>query len=346
MHWAIVQLKRDGWASLVVQCISSTRRFPTGSVPAVFLGDPEESHGEPDGCCGNTKACFAQTQTFLRSLEGAIPVVLLGFAALGLVQMLVQNGVAAIEILFLSRLGTDALAGISAVSPLATLFIGITTVGMGGAVSSAVAQSLGAGKSSEADALAVHAIMLALIFDAISAVMLSGFGPQIYGALGAKGESLKEALSYSNIVFGGSVSLWLLGSLSGIVRGMGDMKSAARIAVFRAVAALPLFLILIFGWGPILRFGIVGAAIAMLTYYTFGIIGMVVHLQSARSPVHLTLSDLRLQWRLFYRILTVASLSSGQILLTRVALIAIMAFAGRFGIEALAGYGSRLASNF
>jgi Na+-driven multidrug efflux pump len=78
--------------------------------------------------------------------------------------MLVQNGVAAIEILFLSRLGTDALAGISAVSPLATLFIGITTVGMGGAVSSAVAQSLGAGKSSEADAFAGHAIMLALIF--------------------------------------------------------------------------------------------------------------------------------------------------------------------------------------
>jgi Na+-driven multidrug efflux pump len=101
-------------------------------------------------------------------------------------------------------------------------------------------------------------------------------------------EFLKQALSYSNIVFGGSVSLWFLGSLTGIVRGMGDMKSAPRIAVFRAVAALPLFLILIFGWGPILRFGIVGAAIAMLTYYTFGIIGMVVHLQSARSPVHFT----------------------------------------------------------
>ena len=274
-----------------------------------------------------------------RSLEGSIPVVLLGFAAPSLVQMLVQNGVAAIEILFLSRLGTDALAGISAVSPLATLFIGITTVGMGGAVSSAVAQSLGAGRSSEADALAVHAILLSLIFGAISAAILIGLGPQIYGALGAKGESLKEALSYSNIVFGGSVSLWLLGSLTGIVRGMGDMKSAAWITVFRAVAALPLFLILIFGWGPIPRFGIIGAAIAMLTYYTFGVIGMVAHLQSARSTVHLTLSGLRPQRHLFYRILKVASLSSVQILVTSIALIAITAFVARFGVEALAGYG-------
>jgi Na+-driven multidrug efflux pump len=100
--------------------------------------------------------------------------------------MLVQNRIAAIEILSISRLGTDALAGIGAVSPLATLFIGITTVGMGGAVSSAVAQSLGAGKSSEADALAVHAIMLALVFGAISGAMLIGLGPQIYGALGQR----------------------------------------------------------------------------------------------------------------------------------------------------------------
>ena len=53
-----------------------------------------------------------------RSLEGSIPAVLLGFAVPSLVQMLVQNAVAVIEILFLSRLGTDALAGISAVSPL------------------------------------------------------------------------------------------------------------------------------------------------------------------------------------------------------------------------------------
>jgi len=274
-----------------------------------------------------------------RSLEGSIPAVLLGFAVPSLIQMLVQNAVAVIEILFLSRLGTDALAGISAVSPLATLLIGITTVGMGGAVSSAVAQSLGAGKSSEADALAVHAILLSLIFGAASAAILIGLGPQIYGALGGKGESLQEALAYSNIVFGGSVSLWLLGSLTGIVRGMGDMKSAAWITVFRAVAALPLFLILIFGWGPIPRFGIIGAAIAMLTYYTFGVIGMVAHLQSARSTVHLTLSGLRPQRHLFYRILKVASLSSVQILVTSIALIAITAFVARFGVEALAGYG-------
>jgi Na+-driven multidrug efflux pump len=109
------------------------------------------------------------------------------------------------------------------VSPLATLFVGTTTVAMGGAVASAIAQSLGAGKSSEAEALAMHAVLLALILGVVSAAILIAFGPQIYSALGTRDESLREALSYSNVVFGGSVILWLLGSLTGILRGMGDM---------------------------------------------------------------------------------------------------------------------------
>jgi len=186
-----------------------------------------------------------------RSLQGSIPLVLLSFATPTLVQILVQSAIAVVEIFLLSRLGTDVLAGISAVFPIVTLFVAITTVGMGGAISSAVARSLGAGNVSEAQALAAHAILLSLIFGAISAAALIFFGPEIYGLLGARGDSLNQALAYSNIVFGGSISLWLLGGITAIVRGTGDMKAPARIAIFRAAAALPLFGMLIFGWGPV-----------------------------------------------------------------------------------------------
>ena len=274
-----------------------------------------------------------------RSLEGSIPGALLRFAAPSLLQIVVQSAIAIVEIFLLSRLGTDALAGISAVFPIVTLFVAITTVGIGGAVSSAVARSLGAGNVTEAEAIAMHAIMLSLILGAISAAILIFFGSEIYGALGATGEALNQALSYSNIVFGGSISLWLLGGLTAIVRGTGDMKTPAQIAIFRAAVALPLFGLLIFGWGPIPGFKIVGAAAVMLTYYTLGVIGLLVHLQSNKSPIHLSLAGFRPRSRYFARILGVASLSSVQILVTNGALIAITAYAARFGVEALAGYG-------
>ena len=281
----------------------------------------------------------SQNANVQRSLQGSIPLVLLSFATPSLVQILVQSAIAVVEIFLLSRLGTDVLAGISAVFPIVTLFVAITTVGMGGAISSAVARSLGARNVSEAQALAAHAILLSLIFGAISTAALIFFGPEVYGLLGARGDSLNQALSYSNIVFGGSICLWLLGGLTAIVRGTGDMKTPARIAIFRAAAALPLFGMLIFGWGPVAGFGIAGAATAMLIYYTMGVIGLVVHLQSAKSPIHLAFLDFRPRWQLFSRILKVALLSSLQILVSNVALIAITAYVAHFGIEALAGYG-------
>lgn len=281
----------------------------------------------------------SQISNVQRSLEGSIPGVLLRFAVPSLLQILIQSAVAIVEIFLLSRLGTDALAGISAVFPIVTLFVAVTTVGMGGAVSSAVARSLGARNVPEAEAVAMHAILLCLVFGMISAAVLIFFGPEIYGALGATGEALDQALSYSNIVFGGSVSLWLLGGLTAIVRGTGDMRAPARIAIFRAVVALPLFFVLIFGWGPIPGFKIVGAATVMLAYYTIGVIALLLHLQSGKSPIHLSLAGLRPRWQYFVRILGVASLSSTQILITNASLIAITAYAARFGVEALAGYG-------
>lgn len=274
-----------------------------------------------------------------RAIEGPIPSVLLSFSAPSLLQILVQSAVAVLEILLLSRLGTDTLAGISAVFPISTLLIAITTLGMGGAVASAIARALGSGNRAEAEALAMHALMLALAFGILSAVILVGFGPGIYSALGARGAALDKALVYSNIVFGGAIGLWLLGSLTAIIRGGGDMRTPARIALYRAAISLPIFVILIFGCGPIPALGVEGGAIAMLSYYALGVLGMIIHLQSGRGPIRLTVSGLKPQWPLFVRILRVASPSSLQILVTNVALLVMTAFVARFSTEALAGYG-------
>ena len=44
--------------------------------------------------------------------------------------------------------------------------------------------------------------------------------------------------------------------------------------------------------GPIPGFGMVGAAIAMLVCYSLGVVGLIAHLQSSRSTIHLTAAGL------------------------------------------------------
>ena len=192
----------------------------------------------------------------------------------------------------------------------------------------------------------MHAVVIAVVSGAISAAILLGFGTGLYRSLGASGASLWAALAYSDMFFGGAISLWLLGVLTAIVRGTGNMVTPARIALLRAAIAIPLLAALIFGWGPVPGFGIAGAAVAMLSYYTIGVVALVIHLQSRSSILHLKFAGFELRRDLLGRILKVGAISSLQIVVANLILAAMTALVARFGVEALAGYGLASRQNF
>ena len=94
---------------------------------------------------------------------------------------------------------------------------------MGGGISSAVARALGAGQRDVANALVLHAFVLALALAAIfSTVMLLG-APFVFRWMGGDGDMLAAALAYANVAFGGAVSIWMLNLLGNAVRGTGNM---------------------------------------------------------------------------------------------------------------------------
>jgi Na+-driven multidrug efflux pump len=74
--------------------------------------------------------------------------------------MVVQSAVGLIEIYFVGKLGTDALAGVSLVFPVVMLMQMMSAGAMGGGISSAIARALGAGRRTDANALVHHALRL------------------------------------------------------------------------------------------------------------------------------------------------------------------------------------------
>ena len=99
-------------------------------------------------------------------LEGPIARTLLRLAVPNVVVMAVQAAVSAGEVYFLGWLGADALAGVSLAFPLLMLMQTMSAGGMGGGVSSAVARALGAGRRNDANALALHALVIAIVMGA------------------------------------------------------------------------------------------------------------------------------------------------------------------------------------
>src|SRR6516162_3170070 len=112
-------------------------------------------------------------------IEAPITPTLLRLAAPNVLVMVVQASVGLIETYFVGKLGTDALAGVALVFPALMLMQMMSAGAMGGGISSAIARALGAGRRADADALVLHAMVIALAFGfAFTAALLPG-GPRL-----------------------------------------------------------------------------------------------------------------------------------------------------------------------
>ena len=273
-------------------------------------------------------------------LEAPIAPTLLRLGAPNVLVMLAQAGVGLMETYFVGKLGTDALAGMALVFP-AVMLMQMTSAGaMGGGIASAIARALGARRRDDADALVLHALLIAAVFALDFMVTVVAGGRWLYTRMGGSGGALDAAMVYSNWVFGGALLVWLFNTLSAVIRGTGNMALPAYVTVAGAVLLLPLSPLLIFGWGPLPGLGIAGGAIALLLYYLASSAVLAAYLWSSRSLLRPSLRGLQLRWALFADILRVGLVGTVSTVATNLAIGITTALVGAYGTAAIAGYGT------
>jgi len=262
-------------------------------------------------------------------LRQALPVIAV---------LLLQTLVGLAETFYVSFLGTDALAGVALVFPVAMLMTMMSAGGIGGGVSSAVARSLGAGKTKDANALVLHALVLAIFFGLVFTVGVLAGGPALYRALGGSGPALNAALTYSRFVFIGSVPNWVVNQLAAALRGAGNVRTPAVISFIGAAILIPLSPGLIFGFGPLPALGIAGAGTAVTLFNSLA--ALVLLWIMIKGRVGLTLRFARVETRLFKQILSVGLLSAVGTFQLNATVVMVTGLVGLFGANALAGFGT------
>jgi putative MATE family efflux protein len=223
------------------------------------------------------------------------------------------------------------------VFPVLMLMQMMSNGGIGGGVSSAVARALGADRREDADALVWHSIVLAVGFGLVFTAAAMTGGSALYRVMGGTGPVLRAALTYSTVVFAGSVPIWIVALLSSALRGAGNVKVPALVILSGVVVLVPLSPALIFGWGPFPRLGVAGGAAAVVAYYLIAVAMLIGYLRSAGSPLRLKIT--RLSGRLFRDVLGVGLLSAIGTIQANLTVGFVTAAVGRFGAEAIAGYG-------
>src|SRR5262245_43570514 len=269
-------------------------------------------------------------------LEGPIVPTLLRLTAPNVVVLAVQTTINVLEAYFVGWLGTDALAGVSLVFPLVMLLQTMSAGGMGGGVASAIARALGAGRRDDANAIVVHALLIAAAMAALfTGGMLLG-GPSLFRAMGGRDGALEAAVSYSTVIFTGAVAVWMFNTLGSIIRGTGNMVLPAAVVVGGGLLIVPLSPALIFGFGPLPSLGVAGAGLAVVAYYATGSLVFTLYLASGRGLLRLQPRRVTPRWVLFREILRVGLPGSFNTVQTNLTQVLLTAAVGVFGTAALA----------
>ena len=275
-----------------------------------------------------------------RILEAPVLPLLLSLAAPNIGEAAARITFLTADALFVSWLGSDALAGVAVVFPLFLILQTATASGVGSGVSSAIGRALGAGEHARATSLAGVAVAIALLGAALTTALLLVAGPALYAAMGLAGRPLEMAILYGGVLFGGAGFVWLMNLLANVSRGAGNMMVPAFAIAIGEAFHLALSPALILGWGPFPALGIMGAALAALAAYAVGATVLILHLVSHQALVRLRLHAVRFRRDEARAILSVGALSAASATLFQITTFFVAGLLSTLGSSAVAAYGA------
>jgi putative MATE family efflux protein len=263
--------------------------------------------------------------------------------ALGLlaIPMMLEMSMEAIfalaDIIFVSRLGTNAVAAVGLTEALVTVLYAVA-IGLGMGVTAMISRRIGAKDHDGAARVAGQAIWIGAIVAAIIAFVGINFAADLLGLMGASPGVIETGQGYTTVILSGSASIIYLFLLNAAFRGAGDAPVALRSLTLANLINIVLDPCLIFGLGPFPELGVTGAAIATTIGRGIGVLYLVYYLFAAKGRLSFRLRHAELDWSLVRRLISISSGGVGQFLIATASWILIMRIVAIYGSAPVAAY--------
>ncbi len=171
--------------------------------------------------------------------------------------MSIQTIYTIVDMIFIGRLGGEAIAAVAFNMPLLFFVLGLS-MGFGSGVTASIARFIGASDKTNADNSAEHALLMASVISIVMVIVGLLYGKRLLAILGTPPELINMAWSYLWIITIGLFFMVFSGFFRSILAGEGDMKTPMIISATGTILNIILDPIFIF----VLGFGVPGAAIA------------------------------------------------------------------------------------
>lgn len=254
-----------------------------------------------------------------------------------MLEMAMESIFAVVDIAFVSRLGTDAVAAVGITEALITVLYGIA-IGLGMGVTAMVSRRIGSGNALGAAQVTGQALWIGALLSLLVGVAGVAFARELMAAMGASDSVIEQGQGFTTVLLGGSVSIIYLFLLSAAFRGAGDATVALRSLWLANGINIILDPCLIFGLGPFPELGVTGAAVATTIGRSTGVIYQLWYLLNGRGRLAFHFSELRLRLAVCLRLVRISLGGISQFLIATASWIVLMRIVAIYGSAAIAAY--------
>ena len=269
---------------------------------------------------------------------GSLTGHLLKTTSFMLVSMVFQSLYVLIDLYWVGRLGTEAVAAVGISANLSFVVLAISQM-LGVGITTVVSHAAGRKEHSLATHLFNQSQVLSMVAGVIFLAIAMLFRTSYAAALSA--DATMQTLT-------GEYLLWFIPAMAlqfamvamgAALRGTGNFKPGMIVQTGTVIINIVLAPVLIFGWGPFPAMGVSGAAVATFVAIVVGVIWLSYYFLDRDAYLRFHPADWRPKFRVWGQLLKIGLPAGVEFGLMGVYMVVVYAISRRFGAAAQAGFG-------
>ena len=270
---------------------------------------------------------------------GSLTGHLLKTTSFMLVSMVFQSLYVLIDLYWVGRLGTEAVAAVGISANLSFVVLAISQM-LGVGTTTVVSHAAGRKEHSLATHLFNQSQVLSMVAGVIFLAIAMLFRSSYAAALSA--DATMQTLT-------GEYLLWFIPAMAlqfamvamgAALRGTGNFKPGMIVQTGTVIINIVLAPVLIFGWGPFPAMGVSGAAVATFVAIVVGVIWLSYYFLDRDAYLRFHPAEWRPRFRVWGQLLRIGLPAGVEFGLMGVYMVVVYAISRRFGAAAQAGFGT------
>jgi putative MATE family efflux protein len=255
-----------------------------------------------------------------------------------LVTMVFQTLYFLIDLYWVGRLGTEAVAAVGIAGNLTFIVLALTQM-LGVGTTTVVSHAVGRKDHAQALLLFNQSQVLAMVTGVVFLIVGMALRVRYSVAMGADATTAKLAGDYLLWFIPAMALQFLLVAMGAGLRGVGNFKPGMVVSTASVIINMILAPFLIFGWGTGHAFGVKGAAMSSLIAIVVAIVWLTAYFFAKDSYLRFMTADWKPRLDLWKKMLAIGLPAGFEFAITALYMVIVYSITRMFGAAAQAGFG-------